>query len=249
MKICPKCNGINSDQAEFCRLCGAQLQYKLTIRCPHCGRLCSLDRKRCPNCGTQLPTTNGKPKLKLLSSQSWLGDKKLFVKLGVALLIIVGILSLVGVLSNSTYIFHASAVRKIQLSYQNQHRQTVLSEYYDVRTRNRDYANYFGGKHSYWHHQRVFKSTAYYYGAGKRGYDNLWRQRRARPLAKYSLSQQIGPQQNVTLIEHSRHLTVKLISSERDRMKFLDQYNDSGTCRYPGKSDIRYYRLRTLTQY
>ena len=37
--------------------------------------------------------------------------------------------------------------------------------------------------------------------------------------------------------------------AEQDRMKFLDQYNDSGTCRYPGKSDIRYYRLRTLTQY
>lgn len=173
----------------------------------------------------------------------------MFVKLGVALLIIVGILSLVGVLNNSTYIFHASAVRKIQLSYQNQHRQTVLNEYYDVHTRNRNYANYFGGRHSYWHQQRVFKSTAYYYGTGKQGYDNLWRQRHGRPLAKYSLSQQIGPQQNVTLIEHPRHLTVKLVSSERDRMKFLDQYNDSGTCRYPGKSDIRYYRLRTLTQY
>lgn len=249
MKICPKCNGTNPDQAEFCCLCGTKLQYNLTIKCPHCGRLCSLDRKRCPNCGTQLPTINGKPKLKLLSPQSWLSNKKLFVKLGVALLIIVGILSLVGVLNNSTYIFHASAVRKIQLSYQNQHRQTVLNEYYDVRTRNRNYANYFGGRHSYWHQQRVFKSTAYYYGTGKQGYDNLWRQRHGRPLAKYSLSQQIGPQQNVTLIEHPRHLTVKLVSSERDRMKFLDQYNDSGTCRYPGKSDIRYYRLRTLTQY
>ncbi|WP_242363884.1 double zinc ribbon domain-containing protein [Limosilactobacillus antri] len=249
MKICPKCNGTNPDQAEFCRLCGAKLQYNLTIKCPHCGRLCSLDRKRCPNCGTQLPTINGKPKLKLLSPHSWLGNKKLLIKFGAALVIIAGILSVIGVLSNSTYIFHASAGRKIQISYQDQHHQTIRNEYYDVRTKNRNYANYFGGKHSYWHQQRVFNSTAYYYGTGKQGYRNLWRTRHGKVLARYRLSQRAGARENVTLIKRAPRQTIRLVSSERNQMKFLDQYNDSGTCHYPGRRDLRYYQLRTFTQY
>ena len=88
MKICPKCNGINDNKVEYCHFCGNKLYQNLTIKCPKCGRLCSLDRKHCPNCGTKLPITNKKLSLTFYP-KSWLGNKKLLIRLGIILIAII----------------------------------------------------------------------------------------------------------------------------------------------------------------
>lgn len=209
-----------------------------------------MDKQYCPNCGAKLPAVNSKVQTKWRSPKSWLSNKKLFIKLGVILVVIVGLLSLEGVMKNSTYLFHASVSRKIQISYQDVNHHTVLNEYYDIRNNNRNYANYFGGKSSYWHRQRNFKSTAYFYGSGRSGYNRLWKNYHGKYAARYKMEQKIQEGgKNTILIDRPDQASIKMISDEKNSMKFLDQYSDRGRCIYPYNREIHYYRLNTLTQY
>lgn len=51
MKVCLKCNTVNSDQAKTCINCGAKLPIPmLAIVCPHCGKVCARDSDQCPAC-------------------------------------------------------------------------------------------------------------------------------------------------------------------------------------------------------
>ena len=64
MKYCPKCNKeYNSDDAQFCNLCGSTLIEKTSneknneetkIKCPSCGNLIPDDQKYCQFCGASL---------------------------------------------------------------------------------------------------------------------------------------------------------------------------------------------------
>ncbi len=55
MKICPKCNKENSDNAKFCDRCGNSFFKK----CPQCGADNSLIAQFCNQCGNKLSTDGG----------------------------------------------------------------------------------------------------------------------------------------------------------------------------------------------
>lgn len=51
--ICPKCQGKNPDNAQYCRHCGFKLfdRQKVTVLvCPNCGQVNPLDQQTCQNC-------------------------------------------------------------------------------------------------------------------------------------------------------------------------------------------------------
>ena len=249
MKRCPKCNGINDDKAKYCHFCGNKLYQNLTIKCPKCGRLCSLDRKHCPNCGTKLPIINKKLSLTFYP-KSWLENKKLLIRLGIILIAIISTFCLVASLKSTTYLYHASTSRKVQINYQNSDHETIFSEYYDIRPLNRNYANYFGGKESLWHKNRSFREEAYYYGKNQNGYNRLWKENNGKPLTRYIMIQRIKKNENLIEIKKEKpKVTIQLISSQKDPVKFIDQYRDQGQCYFPNNPQIRYYQLNTLSQY
>ena len=244
MKICPKCNGANNDKAEFCHYCGNKLYQNLTIKCPNCGRLCSLDKVVCPNCGTRLPTKNKKQPLAFYP-KSWLGNRKVLIKFGIALIVVISIFCVVTSLKSSTYLYHESASRKVQINYQNSNHKTLFSEYYDIRPLNKNYANYFGGKESFWQKNRSFRNIAYFYGKNQEGYNRLWKENNGKPLARYIMVQHI----NHNSLKIKARVPIKFISSQQDSMKFIDAYKDNGKCIYPGKQQVQYYQINTLSQY
>lgn len=250
MKVCPKCNGINDDKAESCRSCGNKFYQNLTIRCPNCGRLCSLDKKWCPNCGAKLPAKD-KPQTTLASyPKSWLGDKSLLIKLGVVLLVLVGIFCVAASLRSSTYLYHASSSIKVQINYQDGNHQPLFSEYYDLRPLTTNYANYFGGKESFWRKNRSFKNIAYYYGKNTAGYDRIWKKDDGKPLERYTLIQHIKANHNSFEIKKSNHkAAIIFISNQQDPVRFINEYKDNGKCTFAGEPQIRYYQLNTLSQY
>ncbi|MGN1279479.1 MAG: serine/threonine protein phosphatase, partial [Limosilactobacillus sp.] len=166
------------------------------------------------------------------------------------LITIIGVFCVAASLKSSTYLYHTSASRKIQINYQDGGHKTLFSEYYDVRPSNRNYANFFGGKESFWQKNRSFKNAAYYYGQNQHGYHRLWKESNGQPQAKYLMIQHVKRDANTVVIQKQNpQTTIRLISSQKDPMKFIDQYRDHGRCRFPNEPQIRYYQLNTLTQY
>lgn len=70
MPICPQCHSPNSDNNQFCPLCGTSLTHKT---CQHCSSLIPLDLANCPNCGANTHEL----RYALVHSQS-LGDRNSF---------------------------------------------------------------------------------------------------------------------------------------------------------------------------
>lgn len=250
MKICPRCNNINDAKVEYCRFCGNKFYQSLTVKCSKCGRLCSLDKIYCPNCGAKLPITNKQLPLNFYP-KSWFGDKKVLIRFGIILIVVISVFCIGASLRSSTYLYHTSTSRKVQINYQNRNHQIIFSEYYDIRPLNHNYANFFGGKESFWHKNRSFKNVAYYYGKNHSGYNHLWKEsNNNQALAQYIMIQHVNKNRNLIEIRKEKMKEpVRLISDEKDPLKFIDQYRDHGRCVFPNASQIKYYQINTLSQY
>ncbi|WP_288490202.1 zinc ribbon domain-containing protein [uncultured Limosilactobacillus sp.] len=131
MKICPRCNTVNDDQADHCVNCGATLTKPiLALVCPNCGKVSALGTTECPVCHTKLSNDNQK----VVKEHLKLPNKKRTIIGVLLLLIIAGALFLV-------FSFRYSRVVPVipyeylgmTISYQDRHHHTLFTEYYVIK--------------------------------------------------------------------------------------------------------------------
>lgn len=135
MKICPRCNTVNDDQADHCVNCGAALTKPiLALVCPNCGKVSALGTTECPVCHTKLSDDNQK----VVKEHLKLPNKKRTIISILLLFLISGALFLVFSVRYSR-VAPVIPYRYLGMTvnYQDQHHQTQFTEYYVIKQERR----------------------------------------------------------------------------------------------------------------
>lgn len=234
MRLCPRCNTENPDDAIYCLNCGLKLPgTMLAIVCPNCGKVCPLGTKQCPVCHHRLPQKA--QRLPVPQSSRRLNSKVLGIIAGIALVIFVAFMAYnlnhgFTNISNSPYTV-------INISYYRNHQQKIITQYFIVKQ--------FVGQKS----QDRFEMA--YLGAGKKGLNQVRNNDIGRlqkifknaPHYQFKVSQR---QANLTGPYPTKiKLTRQMVRSNNSISvtKFPDFEKRLFRCRVSGKPQYRYIRL------
>ncbi|WP_283621517.1 zinc ribbon domain-containing protein [Limosilactobacillus avium] len=133
MKKCPKCNTINSDDAHFCRYCGAKLPGMFALVCPKCGKVSPLGTRICPVCHTSLKQAAHQP----VATTPYVRRRyRWTTKLVVAAITVLLALGTIYYVVNTQQLSldqRSAGYDEVEMTYYDQHKHRLGADYYIIR--------------------------------------------------------------------------------------------------------------------
>lgn len=131
MRICPKCNTKNQDDAVYCINCGAKLPgTMLALVCPNCGKVCPLGTKECPNCHHALPKNSRKVPMPRQSSRRF---SKNFLRAIAGIAVILFVAFMAYSLGKGYTARSNSPYTVVTLTYYRSHQTQAMTQYFIVK--------------------------------------------------------------------------------------------------------------------